>query len=370
MASTVLIDRAFGETRLARLVDDRLTDLFLFRDEDPDPTGEIHRARLRRAAPALGGAFLEIGEGREAFLKGRALPPEGSLVTVEIRAEGGPGKLPIATTSLSRPLAAHADTGAPALLDRDPRPWLRLIADGEQVRTDSPEIMAALRVAGRSAEAVLKHGALFAEQGLEDEIMALVGPEVALPGGARLWIEETRALTAIDLDSGAMGEGRTNPAAARAVNDRAVPEIARQLRLRRIGGLVVIDFLRLPDKAMRMALTDRLVAALGPDPVASEVSGFSRLGLFELKRPRTGRPLARDLGAGGRPTLATAARAALRAAHAHARHQPGQPVTLTVAPAVARWIGHRDLEATFFKESGAAIVLRGDPDLEPGRIML
>ncbi|MDA5194510.1 ribonuclease E/G [Govanella unica] len=361
MADTVLIDRSFGETRLAFLTDDQLTDLYLYRDEDPDLTGTVHRARVRRVAPALDGAFLDLGNGHEAFLKTRNPPSEGSLVTVEIRAEGGTGKLPIASLTITRTVP---DTlpDHPARLDQDAWPWLRHLGD-QPIITAAPDIAQILRAEGRAV--TLQHADPFRELGLDDDIDSLISAEVPFGNGARLWIEDTRALTAIDIDSGSAGEGRASLATARAVNDRAVSEIARQLRLRRLGGLIIIDFLRLPDKAARLILTERLTAALKPDPIPSEIIGFSRAGLFELKRPRLGRPLARDLGTQGKPTVATAARQALRAARVNAR--PGQPLTLTCAPAVADWIAAHDMATVFAKDSGAHMTVLADPALTLGR---
>lgn len=395
MPEAVLIDQAFGETRLAILdADHKLSDLFFFRAEAPSPVGDIHLARVRAAAPALDGVFLALGEGSEAFLKGqkRKLPHEGAALIVQIRGEPGGGKLPIATTDIRRspPLEARwpeieelaRRSEAPALLHRDPVPWLaplHTLSAATPILTDSREILAALKsllaagwLAGAAERLVFEQRSLFASHGVEDEISTLYGPRVPLGRGAAITIERTQALTAIDVDAGGAGSGRDQGATARSVNARAASEIARQLRLRRIGGLVVIDFLR-GNAGDRHGVRAALETALRPDPTPSDISGFTRFGLFELTRPRRARPLAQDINDPrhpGAPNNPTAARIAFRAALAASAEAPGRPLTLACAPALARWIaeagpGTTNFAELFTKESGAPLLLTADPGLEP-----
>ncbi len=121
---------------------------------------------------------------------------------------------------------------------------------------------------------------------LLDHVPALLDPEVPLAGGGSLAIEPTRALTAIDVDAGAARD----PLAA---NLAAAAEIGRQLRLRNIGGLVVVDFISLDRAEARAQVMQRLRGAVAEDPAQLRLSaGFSALGLVELARQRRGRSLA------------------------------------------------------------------------------
>ena len=122
---------------------------------------------------------------------------------------------------------------------------------------------------------------------IDAELAEACSPDVTLPGGARLSIEPTRALTAIDIDKG----GDTRP--PEGLVTACLIEIARQLRLRGVGGLIVIDPPRLPTSALNRAL-DPFKSQLARDPVATDLLGPTRGGLIELTRPHRGPPL-RDL---------------------------------------------------------------------------
>ncbi|HLG88805.1 MAG TPA: ribonuclease E/G, partial [Alphaproteobacteria bacterium] len=124
-------------------------------------------------------------------------------------------------------------------------------------------------------------GALFDLHDVDSAVDALAQPRVPLPGGASLIIERTQALTAIDVNSG-------SEANALAVNLAAAQEIARQLRLRHIGGIVVIDFISLPRAEDRSRTEVALAAALASDPARTQILPMSRLGLVELSRERRG----------------------------------------------------------------------------------
>lgn len=113
--------------------------------------------------------------------------------------------------------------------------------------------------------------------------------DVALPSGGSISIEPTRALTAIDVDSGG-----AHPLTA---NLEAAEEVARQLRLRNIGGIVIVDFITLRNANERDRVLGRLATALAADPVPSQTIGWTRLGLVEITRARRGRPLAEAFAA-------------------------------------------------------------------------
>lgn len=384
MNDRLIIDHAFGETRTVVIAPDgRLRDLFYDRDENPNPVGEIHLGRVRSAAPALGGAFVATGSG-DVFLKApaRRLPPQGSPVALRVRAEPGGGKLPVAGL-LTDEEAAHflrEQREAPALLWRDPHPWAHVIRQGEDrlshVTTDAPDVLAALRglaqdlpwLSGRLAFDRTA-APLMQRYGVEDQIPDLWSPLVALGRGASLSIEETRALTAIDVDAGGIATGRDETRTAETVHGRALAEIARQLRLRRIGGLVLVDVLRQRSRERRERLLHQLADQLEAAGVDAERPHFTALGLIEFKIRRSGRSLSSDIADPahpGHPNAATAARMALRAAVAAAAGRPGQPVTIAAHPTVAARLRALRPEAEFLATAGAALTIEDDFSLDSG----
>lgn len=129
-------------------------------------------------------------------------------------------------------------------------------------------------------------GQMFEALGVEDDIAAALEAWVSLPCGGSLIIEETQALTAIDVNT-ARNIGRTSHAdTVRATNLEAAAEIPRQLRLRGIGGITVIDFIHMDEDSDREQVMDTLLAGLSADPAFIRAGGISELGLVELARRR------------------------------------------------------------------------------------
>jgi Rne/Rng family ribonuclease len=133
---------------------------------------------------------------------------------------------------------------------------------------------------------------------LEEQIDEALADEVVLPSGAALHVSETRAMTVIDVDS---SQARLEGVGAKAersflkVNLEAAPEIAHQIRLRNLGGIVVVDFIDLRARDLRQRVIDAMRAAVTDDPQPVWVGGMSRLGLVELTRQRRGPTLAARL---------------------------------------------------------------------------
>jgi Rne/Rng family ribonuclease len=183
---------------------------------------------------------------------------------------------------------------------------------------------------------------LFEAEGLEEAIEALLRPRVELPDGGSLLIEPGETLTAIDVNAG-RHDGRGGAAAqARAVNLAAVPEIARQLRLRALSGLIVVDFLAMKGPEDRKAVAAALRQAVASDPEPCQVFGTSPSGLLEMTRRRGRAPLHEVLcrpcgldGSGREKTPETLAFEALRLTVARARGQAVSRIVLRAAPAVA-----------------------------------
>jgi Rne/Rng family ribonuclease len=124
-----------------------------------------------------------------------------------------------------------------------------------------------------------------------EQIEEAIQPHVALPSGGSLVIEPTEAMTVIDVNAESATGTHASAQSERAllrVNLAAVDEIARQIRLRNVGGIAVIDFIDLKDANGRRQIVDRLRAAVARDSAPVWVGAMSRLGLVELTRRRRG----------------------------------------------------------------------------------
>ena len=127
---------------------------------------------------------------------------------------------------------------------------------------------------------------------IHKEIKAALQTKVNMPSGGYLFIQTTEALTVIDVNSGKFTSSSTQDETILKTNIEAVHEIARQLRLRNIGGMIIIDFIDMMSRADKLAMMEELEIALEPDKAKPQVGQLSDLGLVELTRHRQGQSLA------------------------------------------------------------------------------
>ena len=127
---------------------------------------------------------------------------------------------------------------------------------------------------------------------IHKEIKAALNVKVNMPSGGYLFIQTTEALTVIDVNSGKFTSSSTQDETILKTNIEAVHEIARQLRLRNIGGMIIIDFIDMLSRADKLAIMEELEIALEPDKAKPQVGQLSDLGLVELTRHRQGQSLA------------------------------------------------------------------------------
>ena len=132
---------------------------------------------------------------------------------------------------------------------------------------------------------------LLIAEDIHKEIKAALNVKVNMPSGGYLFIQQTEALTVIDVNSGKFTSSATQDETILKTNIEAVHEIARQLRLRNIGGMVIIDFIDMLSRADKLALLEELEIALEPDKAKPQVGQLSDLGLVELTRHRQGQSL-------------------------------------------------------------------------------
>jgi ribonuclease G len=367
----VTIDAILSETtpramRIALMAGDRLVELHIDRPGRGHREGDVFVGRVSRVVPALDACFVELPEGVSGFLRTREadrndsgeplsrLVQEGQKIAVAVKAEAHDEKGPLLTCRFEDKDGAIA---AAALRSRGPRLLARArmllarLADAfpeARIVADSPTELVALRRRERAGEVILHQGgALFENAGVEEQIEAALAPRMALASGATLLFEPGQTLTAIDVDTARASEGARDPLA---VNLEAVPVIARQLRLRNIGGLVVVDFLNMKGEEAARRLMQGLAEALRGDPAETASDGPSRFGAVEIARRRRGPTMAETVGS---PPVA-AAEALIRRLRREAAMQGGATLVVRASPEVARvfagddggkaianWVGRR-----------------------------
>ena len=365
-AADVLINVTPGETRLAALEGGRLIDLVYARDIWRDRLGDIYLGRVTAISKPLNAAFVDIGAGQPGFLGAsdaqifdpasqkpepiQRLFNEGDSVAVEVTRAAMDGKGARLTTRLSTRLAPPIDAGtaaakAPALLRARRDPILRYFleradAGWRRVVIDDRAELARIRAFGEARLQALPgllefHDGpepLFEAEGAEADIDEICGPVVQLGGGGSLVIEETSALTAIDVNSGGRAVPGDKNRNMMDLNIEAAREAARQIRLRDIGGQILIDFAATKRRRQRDQLLDALRAAADGDAAEVRVIGFTRLGLVELTRRASGPSLTRRLiGTDGRKTAETAFFCLLRDLWRWSRHNPGKAARASVS---------------------------------------
>ena len=132
---------------------------------------------------------------------------------------------------------------------------------------------------------------LFEAKKVEHELAKIYDTKVPLKSGAYIVIEPTEGLIVVDVNSGKFKVNASPDEAAFMVNLEAAPEIARQLRLRDLGGIIVIDFIDMIKDSHKRKVIEKLQSSLVRDPAKSEVNRISQLGLVEMTRARTGKTL-------------------------------------------------------------------------------
>lgn len=173
----------------------------------------------------------------------------------------------------------------------------------EKVRIDSDDAhLRAARFAGKYApeiaeriEYYYKERPLFDLYGVEDEIRRALEHKVALKSGGYLLIEQTEAMSTIDVNTGAFVGHRNLEETIFKTNLEAAIAIARQLRLRNLGGIIIIDFIDMQDPEHQRQVLRTLGKKLEHDYAKTSITGVSELGLVEMTRKRTRESLGRLL---------------------------------------------------------------------------
>ena len=201
-----------------------------------------------------------------------------------------------------------ASASPPALLYQDLNLSLRVLRDFvsdefERVLVDSRETFQKMETFAtnyiqRIADRVNHYASdrpLFELYGVEEEIERALARRVSLKSGGYLIMDQTEALTTVDVNTGGFVGGRNFDDTIFKTNLEAAQVIARQLRLRNLGGIIIIDFIDMDNEVHREAVLAEFKKALTLDRTRVTISGFSQLGLVEMTRKRTRESLAHIL---------------------------------------------------------------------------
>lgn len=316
-----------------------VSDLYAARLHQPDYAGAVVQATVTRLLPGQGAAIVAWA-GQEGYWRDAKTAKAGDKIRLQIKHEAHDDKLAQLARDIVLPgrFLLHLPAGKGVKLSRHNRMtvpealmgfaggWIvrrsaaaastdqllqeaqALAALGQQPECSAPTVwQRAIIEHGTELRAILVEDAATARvlrgwlQDFAADLLPIVQmapdtldwealfaaistPQIALPDGAMMTIEATRAFWAVDVDAGAASNPLT-------VNISAARELARQLRLRAIGGVVVVDFISMPTAAARHQLLAALRQAVADDPAGVEVFGISKLGLVELTRTRRGRAL-------------------------------------------------------------------------------
>jgi len=268
---------------------------------------------------------------------------------------------------------------APALLDQElEAPFVALRdfggVDLEAVHVDDADLFNRLKEFATEnmhdlLDLIQLHAApepLFEAHGVEELIDAALDPVVPLPSGGNMIISETPALTAIDVNTGAnTGGGRE--ANALNTNEEAAEELANQVQLRNLSGLLIVDFVSMRRRDNQEKLNQTLRKAMGRDPLRPHVVGFTKLGLAEMTRRRRGPSLSEILAGemtGPIKSAETVALEVLRTVLMEAAATPSAAFNVKAAPDVIEALssaveaGRKEVEARL----GSALTLNADAD--------
>jgi ribonuclease G len=342
-----VLDKIKGRQAAALIVDGRLQDLLIDPVDDGTPRpGAIYRATADRPLKGQNGLIVKLGEGQKGFLRhAKGISPgQGMLVQVATQVEAGKAA-PVVQKLLFKGQSAILTPGAKGLniarsiRDEEDRNRLGELAHeamegaAEQIglilrsaaanidddtileeitslrstcealmfepETGPPELLLAAPSADYLAwrdwtspapDQLFDGDGAFEDHGVHDMLDALQQPYVKLTPQASMFIEPTSALVAVDVNTG----GDFSFAAGLKTNLATARELPRQLRLRGLGGQIVIDFAPMGKKDRRQ-VEQAMQKALKADGIDTNLVGWTPLGHLELQRKRERIPLAQLL---------------------------------------------------------------------------
>ena len=346
-----------GRTRIALLQENKLLEYYEEAAEAERVVGSIFLGRVERVLPDVKAAFVKIGLKQNGFLplkeaesyhqtSGNAALMSGQEILVQAKKAPKGGNGAFLTRDLSFPgqyvllmprnrfvgLSKRIDCAA----DRQRAQKLgeriaqnrfgvivrhaALFAGEEEVFAEAEALWESYQQLAGKAQYLKAPALLYAEDEMsdvllrdysarheilplpqeawqslqvEEQLKSALARRVELKGGGSLVIDEREALQTIDVNSGSVVTAEKESLALEE-NLRAIPEIARQIRLRNLSGIILIDFIDMDTDRERAMVQEAMEQATADDRVKNVVHGFTRLGLLEMTRKRTGQSL-RDL---------------------------------------------------------------------------
>lgn len=277
----------------------------------------------------------------------------------------------------------------PSILYRDLNLYLRVMRDYvddevEKIHVDSREAYENMKkFAGRFMPEVAKRlyyypgkRPIFDLYGVEEEINQALQKKVPLKSGGYLVIDQTEALIAIDVNSGSFVGSRNLEETGFKTNLEAVHEIVHQLRLRNLGGIIVVDFIDMQEEENRQRLLEVLEEALKRDKAKTHIIQLSSLGLVEMTRKRTRDSLGRTLleecpcchGTGHAKSALTVCYELFREVVAEARTYPCDSLMVVAHPEIIELLLGEENEnvARLERFIQKQITLKSDEDFDRG----
>lgn len=469
MAKRIIVNVIPEEVRMALCEDGRLLEVAVERTQSDSMVGNIYKGRVENVLPGMQAAFINIGNGKNAFLYAGDIFPRksfqrlvaednltvGAEIMIEIVKDAMGTKGPRATTHFSIPgryvvvmpsvdyvgVSRRVESGeersrlrslaekirpkgmgvivrtvaeghseeelardfqylanlwnaltakakrakAPFLLYRDADLAVRIIRDHvkddiDEVIIDNAEAHARMVELAKfiSPDLVKKihlykaKTEIFSHYAIEDEWNKLADRRVDLKCGGYLIIDRTEALTVIDVNTGRF-TGHSNLAdTVFRTNMEAAAEIARQLRLRDIGGIIVADFIDMQKEGHKKAILTELEARLKADNTKTNVLGLTELGLVEMTRKKSRQTYESTLYescpcCGGRGTIQTPATLSIsirRQLRRIAAKRPGAGLLVQMHPRVAEEFGDKKAVQAFAAEIGADLTVEAVDGLQ------
>ena len=285
---TITCDRANNLWRVCVWQGSALRDLYIDNINNPAMTDAVVEGRVVRTIPSQKAAFIDCGLSETIFVTGQPTLKPGDKVMVSITSHARQGK------AFSGKISKADKTSPP------PKPWQRALANIIPYSREHNASVLNVKITFANREDYEECRASLDEQllpilnplskepvhpDLDETIDALLEPIVPMSGESSLVIEQTEALVSIDVN----GDSAKNPLA---INLQAVPEIAKQIRLRNLSGIIVVDALKMPQRTDTNKFINALKNATTDDPAGVDVFGITKLGLMEMTRTRQGPSLA------------------------------------------------------------------------------
>ena len=257
----------------------------------------------------------------------------------------------------------------------------RIVCDNEQVAARVQEFLdVAVPRTRCSIEYYKGHRGLFEEFGVEEEIRKVHSRHVALPNGGSLVFDQAEALVAIDVNSGSFRAHSNAEINALNLNLAAAEEIARQLRLRDMGGVIIIDFVDMRDEKNRRQLEKKMRDLLKRDRAKNKILRISNFGILEMTRQRLKPSLKQSIfarcphcdGTGLVMSQESSALTVIRNIQVACANKDVARIEVSIAPNVAHHIlnSQRRVLTELERDSEKTIVIFADEDVSENDIRL